>query len=336
MAQEAKMTRRWWLGIMLGIITFFSMASGAFVFAAAAITSGIRNIKHKSLITQKMSFLVLASLFLLSFYLTPSVPHHESLKAHSISGFITALDSVVGWPTSAILPKKYGFLACLFQVIPSLCFLFWMLGNHRDKKSSHWVLFALVIWIMISEASISYGRAVLPIASRYTDVYAWGVVFSFACLIFFLERYKRNGLLLLLAGAWTLLTFISILHVAHRTISIELPEKKASGIAEEMNVRNYVLTGDMACLLNKKQLDIPYPNPQRLADLLDIPSLRTILPPNISDTGKSGRFDFLVNLMISRALSFVVLGFCGFILVYLLAAQDITLKRSEEFTHDVS
>jgi hypothetical protein len=331
--REGKLNLRCIIGILAAVFAFFSLASGAFILFAAAITIGVKNNKGDKFKKNLVLFIILISLFLLEIFLTPRVAHHDSLKAHSISEFLISFNSVIGWPVAEIIPQRYFWLAGVIQAFPSLFFLYWMLSKRQDKTPSYWVLFALVIWIMVSEVSISYGRAVSPIASRYTDIYGFGIILSFSCMVLFFGKLKKNNFLAIMVFVWIFVTFIALLQVAHHTFSTDLPTQKKSRVAAGMNVRDYVITGDNAFLLKS---DIPYPNRQRLADLLNNPSLRRILPPNISGTGKSGRFDFLVNLMISRALSFVVVGFCGLILVYLLAAQDKTFPQSSDFTRDVS
>ena len=105
------------LGLLCGVLAFFSLASGIFAFAAAAAVFGIQYFLSvdrswkKAIVT-----LVLILLVLLGIVFTPQIAGHAALKAHSIKQFLAAFINLMSWP----LPGNFFWF--LFRNAPSLFF----------------------------------------------------------------------------------------------------------------------------------------------------------------------------------------------------------------------
>jgi hypothetical protein len=56
-----------------------------------------------------------------------------------------------------------------------------------------------------------------------------------------------------------------------------LSKAKFSGL-QEHNVRRYLLTGNYQWLLDARLMEIPYPDPARLQQLLNDPTIKSFIP----------------------------------------------------------
>ncbi len=273
------LSRNWWLGILCSFFAFFSLASGIFAIAAAAgvsmmfyVTGINRSIK------QLAAIIILTGLLILGLIFTPTLEHHAVLKATSFSHFTSAMVSILSWP----LPPS--IFSVIIRNFPALIFagiLLYELPSVLDKK---WFLFGLVVWSLGQSISVAYGRAAVNLSSRYLDLFAIGIFINFACLLFVSQYHSQKIRNITSAGIGLWITIICVfLSVsALKDLPEHLTTKRNEGLAQEINVRNYLITGDTSHLVGKTLLDIPYPDPFRLAMILNWPEIRKILPANLS------------------------------------------------------
>lgn len=296
----------WFFGIFWAILAFFSLASGAFVFAAGAFLGALFYLlkirKNKSQLT---AILILFILFFISVALTPVLPHHASLKASSLLELIDALKSTLSWPASS------GYLAVILRNLPVLIFIHAILKKCPPANDKRWYLFALIVWMLGTALSVAYGRAAGATASRYLDLFAIAILVNFACLISIIkdQLFKKKKRSQIYAGLWVIMVFISLgLRVAYKTPD-ELAAKRATGQAQELNTKNFLATGDFSHLKDKPFLHVPYPDPQRLATILTTPEVRSILPANITGVSPSnGKMDTSVTWLLSNFFLAIGLG----------------------------
>lgn len=268
----------WWCGIVCGVLAFFSMASGIFAFAAAAFVSfALYAFKLRKTKNQLIAVVILTGLFMLGVMLTPSLVGHASLKATSFPQFLDALMAILGWPISSNL------FTALVRNLPALVFVGVMLWKRPPANDRKWFLFALILLVLGQAASIAYGRASGNLSSRYLDLYAIGILVNFACLIYFVQGYivNQHGWTIIGVGFWIIIVFISLGLYTCKRIPTDLATKRDTGHIQEINTKNYLAMGNIKYLKDKPHLDIPYPDPDRLAFILSSVKIRNILPTNI-------------------------------------------------------
>jgi hypothetical protein len=272
------LSAHWWAGVICGMFAFLSLASGIFALAAAAIIGlvfyamGLRKTRK-----QLLAVAILAGLFMLGAVLTPSLAHHASLKAASFPQFLDALMAVLGWPISS------NFFSALIRNLPALVFVGVMLWKRPPADDRKWFLLALVVWALGQAVSIAYGRAVGNLSSRYLDLFAIGILVNFACLILIAQDHigKRYSWTIIGVSVWAITVLISLGLYAGEHILADLSAKRDTGLAQEINTKNYLATGDFNHLKDKPYLHVPYPHSERLASILASPTVREILPTNI-------------------------------------------------------
>jgi hypothetical protein len=270
---------RWWSGVVCGVLAYFSLAGGIFVFASAAIVGFVFFVFGlRKTLKQFLAVALLGGLFIFGAWQTPSLPYHASLKAHSFHQFIRALTQILAWPMAG-----HSYLAFL-RNSPVLVFIGYMIWKKPPANDRRWFLFGLIFWGVGQAVSIAYGRAEGCLSSRYLDIFAITVLVNFACLIFIGQGQvcKRRPWVIIGMLIWisTVLMFLGV--SVGKTLSTELTAKRDTGFAQELNTRNYLATGDFVHLKDKPYLHVPYPDSQRLASILASPTICSILPTNIS------------------------------------------------------
>lgn len=266
---------KWWLGVVAGGLCLLTLASGALTLLAGGLILATRRLieKNKEHVASSAIALLLF-LAVLSISLTPDIPGHAALKAHSVSQFLVALARVVSWPT-----HKIG----LFVIqLPLLLFGLRVLCNKAYQTPVCLFIAAMTLWLFGQFVSIAYGRALETLSSRYLDLFAIGLVLNFLSLLILLHQAKTQHKLFYLIGIAVWLATVTFgFSMSTEQMLVDLRAKAHYGLEQEKNVRAYLCSGDIEHLQNKPFLSVPYPNPEMLKKLLDNPTIRRILPGNI-------------------------------------------------------
>ena len=270
---------KWFLGLGSGILAFLSLASGVFTFAAAACMAFIFYVfKIRRTGKELLAIVILSGLFIIGFLLTPTLKHQAVYKAHSLREFVYALMIVFGWP----MPDN--FISPLIRNLPIAIFILVMLRERPPASDRRWFIFALCVWCVSQAIGMAYGRANGILASRYKDLYVIPVFMNFVCLLSLskidLTKYRYYGGFAI--GGWLVIVLISLGSFSVKTLPDELKWKREIGRAEEINTRNYILTGDINNLKDKPPMEVPLPDPERLALTIEMPGIRDILPADIN------------------------------------------------------
>ena len=277
---EEPLGARWWGGIACGVLAFLSLASGVFALAAALclhllfyVTGIRRNIK------QAIGTAIILGLFIGEFLLTPALPGSVALKAHSFSEFFDSFVGILGWPVD------HTFLASCFVNLPILIFCIRMLIKRPPARDGRWFIFAIAVWAIAQVASIAYGRTHFNMSSRYRDLFAMFLFANFACLLSMAAEYttgKWRNRLVIGSWGWTAVILISLGIFSAHALPVELNWKKKVSDMEEGYTKGYVATHDMSYLKDKPgSMDIPYPDADALAKIIDAPGIKEILPANL-------------------------------------------------------
>jgi len=270
-------SKRWWKGLSLAIGAFLSFGSGVFAPASLAGVGAIQYLTGtRTTRLHAVSVLVLGGLFVLGVVLTPTVAVHAPLKASTFMHYLQSWNSMMGWPLNAPL------LGPFFRYAPAALLAAVMIRRPPPAHDRRWFLLTLAVWTFLQGSTIAYGRAVGGVASRYMDLFAVDILINFVCLLAVVRSHaKRHSWIAPAAATWPLVVLGCLGIGVYRHCPAELQARHDTALAQELNTRNYVLTGDMSHLTDKPFLHVPYPIPQLLAAALDDPNLREILPNNI-------------------------------------------------------
>lgn len=335
----APLSRRWWLGILCAILAFLSLASGVFAMAAAAgvgaliYALGLRRTRR-----QLLAVVILTLLFFIGVALTPVVPGHAVFRAMSVVQFFDALNAILAWP---IAPSSFS---ALLKNSPAVLFALLLIWKRAPASDKRWFLFALVLLTLAQAVSIAYGRATGSLSSRYLDLFAIGILINFACLISVSQEYGSATYKWAIAsmasiGIWVISVLLALGIYAQARLPAELAAKSDAGIAQELNTKNFVATGDINHLKNKPFQHIPYPDAERLSTLLNSSNIQSILPINIhvhlsnGSHSTTGRLDGFIFLLLSNSCYFI---FAGLAIGSLLIFKFILNFKKERVKEPVS
>jgi hypothetical protein len=267
----------WLAGLGLAVCAYFSLASGAFAALASAILCGLqivtgsrgRDLRNAA----GIGVLLAAAAAMVAF--TPSIPGHAHLKAQGVVHFLDALFRVSIAPTP-VAPLLH---------IPLLMLAWRMMARPAAASRADWLILALGGWVFMQMVSLAYGRATGTTSSRYMDLLIVLFPLDFAALMALMDSTSA-GRAWRAVAAWAFVAVAGIAAVAPARAFAPLAEKHAQSVVQSANVRRFVETGDMAVLRGKPVMDLPYPDPERLAGLITDGSVRLTLHPEVTGSDR--------------------------------------------------
>lgn len=271
---------QWWLGIFCAFCTYFNLVSGIFVVAILLLVKSylwLVDKKHREshlISLTALVVLLVIEIALFSDFAGHAVLRHQAAAAH---GFWNLFFDLLGKYLAFPFIKQPFFSLIIY--LPVLLLTFTVFIQRRAPNALE--LFSLTLggWVILQSAAIAYGRLWVPeVPSRYMDILALGTVANLMALYALYDllpaRYNRlvqfYGILWAVVWCGTLTLLVEITPF--------LQAKQLEKVDFLRNVRNYLTTQSVTSLQN---VAIPYPVPQRLADILANPKLRASLPVNL-------------------------------------------------------
>jgi hypothetical protein len=276
---------QWWAGAASLILACLDMAAGVFapmaLLALLALRLFKRGMKWKDAI---LPALLLLAVIGAAIYFRTVVPYHEQLKAASLGNWLDVFARCLAWPFCN------APLFCLLMYLPVVLVAAWYLRARADStcarsyRQAEGIIVAS-IWVAMQAAAIAYtrgGSAILLPVSRYMEILAFGAVANLLAGVFLVSRLQIGRRLRVASGAaWVVWATV----VASGAAVLSYQEQPRIGPGEEIllpyerSVRGYVATSDRRYLEEgTPPPTIPYPDPSRLAWLLNDPGIRSILP----------------------------------------------------------
>lgn len=268
-------SRNWWLGAIAAVLVCFSTASGFFAAGVVFILEAIRFLsKRRRLIEVVPTCLFAIAVVAVSLYFRAGHPPHDALKAASAGAWLSVFARSLAWPYCAM-----PILIVVMYLPWAICTFLIVTKNEPQSQSRIEILFGLGVWVIAQAAAIAYargGNGNIPISSRYMDILGLGAVLNALCVVALAKSIpwtgKRRAVALVFGTIWIAGSLRGAAELGFQKVSFG-PGKEALLPMEE-NVRAYVATRDRKYLTG----DLPYPHANRLAELLDDPTIRKILP----------------------------------------------------------
>jgi hypothetical protein len=277
---------RWWVALLLAVLSFFSMASGALT-TAVAFAIGVTQfaVDRRSGWRELLALAVLAVTTFAMVVFTPVIAQHAPIRAHSIGQFLHAMVQILSWPATQYNSSLFKLIGgtILLQAPSALVsiYVIWLRPPLADRR---WLVVALTAWAVLQAVALAYGRSTGPTTSRYLDVFTVGVVLNFACLLYALGTANLSHVrraIALGATIWLLLVLFGATKTVFTQTLADIADREAHTRAQTENMRNYLATRDLRILQNKPFFDIPYPVAEDLAVLASQPIVRALLPPEL-------------------------------------------------------
>lgn len=273
--------------LVLAVLSVLTMASGL-VTAVAVI--GVFAVRHwqSPLPKTKLSLVVIAltSIALIGYGTTPRLEYHESLHADGVVNLIDAFDHSLGWPFGG-----YHWPALWIWLPVAIAGA--VLLRRRAFTNTDFAMLGFAAWSFGQAAVVAYGRGhgLLELASRYSELMSLGLIANAWFAARLIGLAAGHSAYRLSAGAVAAAYFVVVLGgfaLRFDTDMQAMAERKRISIIQTQHVRAYLQTRNPSTL-RQPFLHIPYPNADRLQSLLDNPSLRNSLSPEVANQNAPAR-----------------------------------------------
>jgi hypothetical protein len=267
----------WWAGGVLLAMSSFSLASGFLAALAIACVYIMRMLLEKKIsIRGTTAIMLMVSYAIVCFMDIPNLEHHKTMKAHDPLEFITAFAKCLAFPfynqpslsLAVYSPVILWFALCIAR--PVL------------RENQPWQIIGILAWVALNAAAAAYGRgAVFPFpSSRYMDIFAIGLLGNFSLLLHLTLSYCTT-LTRTFAIGWVALMLIGVfLHFDGQVLE-EIRYRADAMLLQESNTKYFLTDFDRGKITTLPYFHLPYPSAQRLADILEEPQIRSILPENL-------------------------------------------------------
>lgn len=258
------------LGLIFGVLAFFSGASGALVFLASL---GVIVCYRLCGLVKGWRLWLLAGLLLLGFVLavgyTPTIERHKVFAAHSVREFRKAFVWLASWP----FPSHPNW-APLIVNLPWMLLAWRTLRRPPEAGNIAWVLLAFGFWNGLQFAVLAYGRAPLVSSSRYMDNVTLNLILNGICLAMLCGRRWRVQV------AWAAIIAVGLTMLSGKAF-LDAQGRLETSLREESNVKSFLATGEFPPGASPADLGLPYPDVNALKGWLSNPTVRRILPSNL-------------------------------------------------------
>lgn len=277
-------TRAWWLAPLAGGAALFSMASGLLMALAILAVTALEAGRRRRL-TRESAYVLGSNLVLAAagWALKHEVPGHAVLKASSVGNFLDSWRHQLAWPVTT----NVGW-AMLLGLLPPLVFLVATLRGTGPARRGPVALglLAASAWVVLQTLAIAYARggAEHGYSSRYVDSLALGLLINVAALAYLARtagpRPARGALTLAALGV-AVVAVLGLRRESRHVGEDLLRAMPAVQTARATTVRDYLRRPDPAFFQKIPWDELPYPSADRLAQLLDRPAIRAVLPPSV-------------------------------------------------------
>jgi SAM-dependent methyltransferase len=273
-------TARWFLGCLFALCCPFTVAGGILVLPAIGGTIVARAIADRwgwrPLAASAAALAVVAAVGYAA--LPPAIASHEALKAGTLRHFEIALARSLAFPWINY-PR-----ATVAMWLPLAVVGLGVLWRRLRTTTIEQVTLAMGAWVVVQCAALAYSRGAnggAP-ASRYLDMVALGYLANTTALLSWLGPRNTRRASMALAGlfvAWIAVTGIGLKRVSEEMLATHGPLRRRWSREHLRNVRQFMITDNVQEFVSLKGPDdVPYYSAPMLANWLEHPSIRRILP----------------------------------------------------------
>jgi hypothetical protein len=273
---------RWFVGVLIGVMSYFAMASGALTLAAAAALTLVQLIAARR--TGVREWAGLAGLAVVALVMILDVPAPVAAGAGSIEQAFAAAVKGASWPLAAHhWSTGAETIGAVLVQAPLIVMAVRLLRQRPDMSDRRWLLLGLGLWIALQLVAIAHSRGAAVTAPRYLDLIVFGLLVNGACAFVLAQESQRSREFLAIGalGCW----LIAVLYGGGQKALSFLPAQLAEYAAAEQirtdNLKAYLATGDFAHLRDKPPFHTPSAGPDHVAAMVSDPALRAVLPPSL-------------------------------------------------------
>jgi SAM-dependent methyltransferase len=273
-------TARWFLGCLFALCCPFTVAGGILVLPAIGGSIVLRAIAERwgwrPLAASAAALAVVAAVGYAA--LPPAIASHDVLKAGTLRDFEIALARSLAFPW--INYPRAAVAMWLPLTVVGLCVLWRRLRTTTIEQ----VTLAIGAWVVVQCAAMAYTRGANGGAptSRYLDMVALGYLANTTAFLSWLGPRTTRRASRAIAGVlvtWIAITGIGLARVSEEMLVTHGQLRRLWTREHVRNVRQFMITDDVQEFVSLKGPDeVPYYSAPILANWLEHPSIRRILP----------------------------------------------------------
>lgn len=272
------MSAKWGAAMLLLLAASFTSGGGTFAAVAVASTCGFyafidKDTRRDNLVTATLAGLI--SLFGISLLLTAPDTASITAKLDFGNAIITFL-KVLSWPFSTQTWPSVFFMLPIVMLIWSIA----KSPKHYGRFGKFVVMlaaFSVLLAFSIAYArNLGYGAGPAPRYYEYLTLYSLS-----SGLALMLLQGSNNTMPRVVIGVSTLgwvIAFICSFPSQLWLLNFKVDERKVLVPIQQLVVDTYSLTGNTDIFKNRKFREIPYPEWQGLAEMLDDMRVKDMLP----------------------------------------------------------
>jgi hypothetical protein len=274
------LTAPWTLGWLCALCALFTAAGGVLLPPVIALIAVLKLLHDRRSWRDGRFTLAAVALVLIAGVLTASPPlaHHEAFRAKTLMDFTRALGHNLAWPWIENAPVS------VLMWLPMLALVAVRVRGRTSTTVIDRFVIALGAWVALQAAAIAYGRGAggaIP-DGRYQDFFSIGFVANAVALgLVVVSGTRERTSARHLAMAGLVMWFAAAAAGLDARVDHALIEVNASQRFWDIgmqNVRRLVSTRDVTRFIGRRPPDIPYPDAQSLATVLQDAYIRRILP----------------------------------------------------------
>lgn len=275
LAAARPFSSRWFGGVAATVLSYFSFATGVATIVAAGLVVSLQ-LATRARMRWRHEFAGVAVM-------------------GSIAAVMIISTALSANPTSTPRTFFQGFLQLvaptIVAAIPAVWFCRHTVARRSPVSDRAWLAVGIVGWVAIQLALIAYGRGAV-VAIRYMDtvllIYPVALVAVFALVdqadATRFKRYARTG-----AVVWVFAVVAATTVLGYYVSVRGAVDWSKAARQQAFSVQAYLTTGNIDRLGARggrdHTVDLTYPNPRRLADILQDPDVRGILPTEFRPAG---------------------------------------------------
>jgi hypothetical protein len=315
LARAEGWSAEWLVGTLLATLGYFSVASGALILPAAIALALVQMALGRRKGAREFAGLALhAAIAIIILHDLLAYAARGTTDA-SLRQLFSSLMISASWPIAArSWPVVLQIVPAALVYAPVLILTARTFRQRPELSDRRWFYIALGCWLALQLIALSFGRTGGTIQSRYTDIFLIGVILNFAALLFLLTVDEPRKLLRCGAAIWIFAVLLGAGQKAVVNVIDEVSFRYASGQRQTENVKRFLATDDFAALDNKPTFDIPFTDAGLLRDTLRNPTLRAILPAELTGVQQHHR---MRNMVLSQGPMLIPLGLALLMIVAL-------------------
>lgn len=262
--------------LSLSLLSILTMASGILLPLTACGIYIYHSIADRRAYLMTLVFVSLLLILAYAGYqMVAHVEGHERLRAADLTQFFEGFTRVLSWPSR--LNRWLGIPLWLPAVIGIPIILI-----RRNFTRFDLLMAACFAWTFAQVLAISYGRGheLAQVTSRYSDLLTPGLIAVSWFSIRLLEEFERNvrvWVLMFVIGLSFYLTYYKTHKLRFADDMIDMKNQHALMSLQVSNVAAYYKTHDKSAL-DRPRFEIPYPDKERLQQMLDLKTYQSVLP----------------------------------------------------------